>query len=249
MFNLLIIRHGESTGNQRGVMSGHAADGLTIRGQQQCRQLGRHLRAQGRPSHIYCSPLQRSIDSLVHLIEPWGWQYSIPFEKPPAGSSASRCLSGKGDRDIAPSSPPITVTDALAEFQAGILTGLTWPEAKTRYPKLCYALETSPDWVAIPGAESPLDGRERANTFLDQVLTHHPADDTVWVMTHHWIMEHLIASLLGCDRTWQLTIPNTAVFEFCLDYDRWFQSGISRSISNYWQIRRFCDCSHLTSAP
>lgn len=244
MFKLLFIRHGESTGNQYGLIAGHLADGLTPQGQQQCRRLAAHLQAAGWPSHIYCSPLRRAMDSLSYLIAPWDEEQPSMWVEQQQGGGAE---SLSPDRSGEPTSPPITITEALAEFQAGILTGLTWTAAKVRYPDLCRALETGPDWVAIPGAESPLDGRERANTFLHQLFTRHQGDDTVWVMTHHWIMEHLIASLLGCDRTWQLTIPNTAVFEFWLDYDRWFQPGMPRSISNYWQIKRFGDCSHLTS--
>jgi 2,3-bisphosphoglycerate-dependent phosphoglycerate mutase len=136
----------------------------------------------------------------------------------------------------------------LAEFQAGVLTGLTWAEAEAQYPQLCAALMATPDWVPIPEAETPAQGRDRAQHFIQQLLSHHQGDD-IWVISHHWILQHLIASLLGCDRTWQIPIPNTGLFEFEIDRDRWQQSDLESDLapwtSDLWQIKRFGDRPHL----
>jgi 2,3-bisphosphoglycerate-dependent phosphoglycerate mutase len=62
-------------------------------------------------------------------------------------------------------------------------------------------------------------------------------------------MEHLIACVLECDRTWQIAIPNTALFEFWIDRDRWSNSGMTLGINTFWQIRRFSDLTHLVNFP
>ncbi|MDA0267077.1 MAG: histidine phosphatase family protein, partial [Cyanobacteria bacterium] len=154
--------------------------------------------------------------------------------------------SGGDDGEVATNlQPTVTVTADLAEFQAGIFTGLTWAEARARYPQLCTALVSTPDWIPIPEAETPASGRDRARRFIQHILNQHHQADALWVISHHWILEHLIASLLGCDRTWQLAIPNTGLFEFELDCDRWHQSGMAPWTSDLWQIKRFGDCPHL----
>jgi 2,3-bisphosphoglycerate-dependent phosphoglycerate mutase len=54
---------------------------------------------------------------------------------------------------------------------------------------------------------------------------------------------------MGCDRTWKMRIPNTAFFEFWIDRDRWSDSGMSRGISDLWQIKQFGDIPHLADEP
>ncbi|MGD1944192.1 MAG: histidine phosphatase family protein [Leptolyngbyaceae cyanobacterium] len=246
MLKLLFIRHGESTGNRAGRMSGHEADRLTAQGQQQCRQLAHHLhRQRWRPSHIYSSPLQRALDSVAELAAVWQWQLSAPPDSqilPVSNGDPRELLMEQGAGDL----PQLRIVHQLQEFDAGILTGLTWREAQQQYPDLCQALETSPDWVPIPHAETPLAGRSRAADFVNYLLAKHQNGDAVWLISHQWIMEHLIACLMGCDRTWQMPMANTATFEFWLDRDRWSASGVTQGISDLWQIKRFNDCQHLS---
>ncbi len=229
-------------------MTGHLADELTGTGQLQCQLLARHLYQQGwRPSHIYTSPLYRAVESLAYLLRPWGWL--LPAHLPHAQTILPTDLVPSEAIAHAPpikDLPVIIAAEELQEFQAGVLTGLTWPEAKQQYPDLCQALETSSEWVAIPKAETPLQGQQRARAFIQRVLANHHNGDTIWAIAHHWIMEHLIAAVMGCDRTWQVIIPNTALFEFWIDRDRWSHAGMSLGISNFWQIKRFADYQHLT---
>lgn len=246
MLKLLLIRHGESTGNQAQRMAGLSNDGLTAKGLHQCYQLGKVLRQRDwHPSHIYSSPLRRAVASVAAFVDPWQWELPNPLAasaQPEEGDFALLSASA----DALP--PPILhISKHLQEFDAGVLTGLTWREAKERYPDLCRALETSSDWVPIPQAETPISGRNRAQAFIQQLLATHHNQDAIWVVSHHWIMEHLVACLLGCDRTWQLQIANTALFEFWLDRDRWSDNGIHRGISDLWQIKRFGDCQHLNA--
>ncbi len=237
---LLLIRHGESLGNQARRMAGHTQDGLTIAGQQQCQQLAQYLFQQGwQPTHIYCSPLQRAVDSLAYLLRPWGWP--LPDNRPLA--VAANPEQPTDTRSA--TAPPITFASDLMEFQAGILTNLTWPEAVQRYPHLCHELTTSLDWIPIPDAETPQAGHDRAQRFVTQLLATHRQHEAIWVISHHWILEHLIAVLMGCDRTWQLSIPNTGLFEFWFDRDRWDQTGMAPYMSDLWQIKAFGICPHL----
>ena len=244
MLKLLLMRHGESTGNREHRMSGHDDTGLTDHGAHQCRQLAHWLHQQNwQPSHIYSSPLRRATESLTWLLLPWRWQLDGPLPTAIAGQQPLRvtALSPTATRPL----PQGWLTADLQEFNAGILTSLTWAEAQHRYPDLCQRLETAAVWVPIPGAETPLEGRGRAQRFIQQLLTQHHNGDAVWVMAHQWILEHLVAALLGCDRTWQITMPNTAVFEFWVDRDRWHHQGIDQTLSDLWQIKRFNGCEHF----
>ncbi|NEQ45881.1 MAG: histidine phosphatase family protein [Leptolyngbya sp. SIOISBB] len=252
MLKLLLMRHGESISNRDRRMAGQDHASLTDSGHQQCQQLAAWLHKRNwHPTHIYSSPLNRALESVEELLLPWQWQ--LRPEKSPTpetevgedrGAAMLIPLFAKGPQ----AAPQFLISHHLQEFQAGILTGLTWPEAQQRYPNLCRTLETSLDWVPIPAAETPHQGKQRAQALIEHLLAHHGNGDAVWVMAHQWILEHLIAVLLGSDRTWQITMPNTALFEFWLDRDRWSQSGMARHISDLWQIKRFNDCPHLNTA-
>jgi probable phosphoglycerate mutase len=249
MLKLLFIRHGESVGNRDQRMAGRSDDALTPLGRHQCQQLGRWwLQHCWPPSHVYCSPQRRALESVCELIKPWRWELPTPVLPPVSGNYQRVALqSAEDDTTLTAALPEVTIARPLQEFDAGILTNLTWAEAQARYPALCQALETSPDWVPIPNAETPTAGRDRAAAFIHHLLERHTNQQAIWIMSHHWIMEHLIASLFGSDRTWKITILNTALFEFWLDRDRWSDGGVHRGISDLWQIKRFGDCHHLHS--
>lgn len=252
MLKLLLIRHGESTSNRDRRMSGQDDVPLTPHGHRQCQHLATWLYQQRwQPSHIYTSPLRRTVESVTELLSPWQWQPPSNWAPAFEAATISRTAIAPPPTSLinqGPYPPPQLMTAAhLQEFQAGILTGLTWSEAQQRYPDLCQKLETSRDWVPIPEAETPHYGRQRAEAFVDQLLQNHQNGDAVWVMSHQWLLEHLLAALLGGDRTWQIPMPNTAIFEIWLDRDRWTQPGMSQFISDLWQIKHFNATPHLTA--
>ncbi|GAB4153014.1 MAG: histidine phosphatase family protein [Cyanobacteria bacterium J069] len=219
---LLFIRHAESVGNVEKRMQGHADYELTERGRQQAKQLAERLWAKGHPpSQVYSSPLKRAAQTAETLL-----------------------AAGAGSAGLA---LDIQYVEELLEFQNGIFKGLTWDEARSQYPALCAEMEASPDWIPAPGAETLQDGRDRAQRFIQQVLAHHANGETLWIVTHGWILQHLIAAMLGCDRTWHVHIQNTAVFEFWLERSRWPipPTNPNRWNSDLWQIRRFNDITHL----
>jgi 2,3-bisphosphoglycerate-dependent phosphoglycerate mutase len=140
--------------------------------------------------------------------------------------------------------PATVLLDDLKENNQGIFTGLTWAEAKQRYPQLCHTLETSLDWHPIPQAETLVEGQQRAQQFVNHLLNHHQNGDRLWVVSHYWILQHIVAQILGSERAWGIPIHNTGVFEFWLDRDRWFNPD-HRLNTELWQIKRFNDYRHL----
>ena len=73
----------------------------------------------------------------------------------------------------------------------------------------------------------------------------HDAGDTVVMVTHGGILQHILAVLLGTDRTWGTTVHNTGVFDFSIDKERWPLDGEHRLVGTYFRINRFNDASHL----
>lgn len=243
VLKLLFIRHAQSTGNVEKRMQGHGEFALSELGRQQAEKLAKRLLAEAWvPSHVYSSPLKRAAETTQILVE--------YFQTAPLPAAVSDLIDASvsvpldeiegGHRSIA-----ITYADELKEFQNGIFQGLTWVEAMSQYPELCRELESSPDWIAIPEAETLTAARSRARHFIHHLLHQHRNGDHVWIISHSWIMQHLIAELLECDRSWRLRASNTALFEFWIDRDRWERTDQNRFNTDLWQVRRFNDCQHL----
>ncbi|NJP10211.1 MAG: histidine phosphatase family protein [Leptolyngbyaceae cyanobacterium RU_5_1] len=241
---LLFIRHAQSTGNCEQRMQGHGEFELSDLGKMQAEKLAQRLLAEGWwPSQVYSSPLKRAAQTTQILVD--------RFQTSPLPGVVNDPINTTGVAPVAEFNSgasqaiPIEFVDELMEFQNGIFTGLTWSEAVSRYPDLCQALEASPDWIPIPQAESLQAARSRANRFIQTLLQRHHNDDRIWIITHSLILQHLIAELLGCDRSWRLRTSNTALFEFWIERSRWDCSNQNRFNTDLWQIRRFNDCQHL----
>ncbi|WP_017299701.1 histidine phosphatase family protein [Nodosilinea nodulosa] len=241
VLKLLLVRHGQSVGNGEGRMEGVSSTGLTPLGARQSLRLGRHLAAADwYPTHIYCSPLRRATATLAWLLRGLADPACPePLAELPDGAPAPGPTVAIGGRTVA-----VTLRDDLKEYDAGIFTGLTWAEARDRHPDLCEQLETSLDWQPIPGAETLEQGQARARAAVNHLLDRHGNGDRVLVISHHWMLQQMIAGLLGCDRAWGLPMANSARFEFWLDRDRWPQTGPNRLNTELWQIKRFNDCDH-----
>ncbi len=246
---LLFIRHAESTGNQERRMQGNGEFPLSGAGEDQAKRLAKRLRRENWiPTKIYSSPLKRARMTAEILRE------RVLRDRP----------SDDPQSNIA---QEISFQDDLREYQNGIFQGLTWQEAKEKHPDLCQQLEASIDWLPVPGAETLVQGRQRAERFIQTLLSECVGQDRVWVVAHSWILQHLISSMMGCDRSWRMSVYNTAIFEFWLDRDRWYkvlendtltgtaepgtdefrqdQMVQNRFNTSLWQIRRFNDTAHL----
>ncbi|TVQ12201.1 MAG: histidine phosphatase family protein [Leptolyngbya sp. DLM2.Bin27] len=247
VLKLLLIRHGQSVGNIEGRMEGTSSTGLTPLGEQQSRQLGQHLADRDwHPTHLYCSPLARATATLTWLISGFKEVRPAHCESP----AKLPHLSGAGERAgqitlVPGQTTAIDLCDDLTEYDSGIFTGLTWAEASQRHPDLCHRLETSLDWLPIPQAETLDAGRARAQRVVDHLIDSHRNGDRILVISHQWILQQIIARLLGCDRAWGLPMANTACFEFGLDRDRWLQSGPNRLNTELWRIQQFNTTPHL----
>jgi broad specificity phosphatase PhoE len=242
LIKLLFIRHAQSTGNRHKRMQGHGDFELSAEGIEQAKKLAQRLLLEHkRPNYIYSSPLKRAAQTAEILLK-----YTLSASSAAdANATNPDEASSLGKRRNASPNIQVEYADELKEFQNGIFEGLTWAEAKLRYPALCEALEASVDWIQIPGAESLQDARDRARRFIHTLLDRHTEDAQIWVITHSWILQHLIAELLGSDRSWRLHAHNTAIFEFWLDRSRWQRTDQNRLNTDLWQIRRFNDYRHL----
>lgn len=243
VLKLLFIRHAQSTGNQEKRMQGHGEFELSDVGRQQAEKLAQRLLAEAwLPSQIYSSPLKRAAQTTQILVD--------SFQTAPLPAAVSDLIDSSVTAIADGLQPtgrqiPIAFVDDLKEFQNGIFQGLTWAEAMNQYPEFCQTLESSPDWIPIPGAETLQAARSRAHRFIQTLLQQHQNGDQVWIISHSWIMQHLIAELMECERSWRLRAGNTALFEFWLDRDRWNCANQNRFNTDLWQVRRFNDRQHL----
>ncbi len=82
------------------------------------------------------------------------------------------------------------------------------------------------------------------------------------MVSHEGILQQMIAVMMGCDRTWKISIAHTAIFEFWLAASPEMDSHTGatalftddlpipdRFNPEYSQLRRFNDASHLTDRP
>lgn len=209
-------------------MEGQSSTALSARGLQQAQQLAKALIypssqpgvdfSETAPTHLYSSPLLRATqtaDALQQALQRAG--YSVPTQ----------------------------LSDDLQEIHPGIFQGLSWAEAEARYPALCDRLQTSRAWQPVPHAESPIEARHRALGWLTDCLGHHQPGDTVWAVSHGGLMVQLVSAILGCDRTWKVSIGHTAIFEFWLASPHWHKLTQDRFNPEYWLLRRFNDSQHL----
>jgi broad specificity phosphatase PhoE len=245
LLKLLFIRHAQSVGNQQKRMQGNGEFELSAEGQRQAGKLAQRLLNESwMPSHVYSSPLRRTVQTADILMS-----YFLARPLPAvvgdlvdeeADSPLDRLTTQEEPREI-----KVEYSEDLREFQNGIFQGLTWAEARDRYPDLCRQLENSPDWIPIPGAESLQNARDRSQRFIQTLLKRHQNGEQLWIVTHSWILQHLIAELMGCDRSWRIHARNTAIFEFWIDQTRWQRTDQNCFNTDLWQIRRFNDHQHL----
>ena len=135
--------------------------------------------------------------------------------------------------------------DDLREHDVGIFTRLTWPEIDEKYPDLSRRFQESGDWDIVEGAETLRERQARAHRVIETAIQRHANDDVVLLFTHGGILQHMLAALIGSDRTWGVSVAHTAVFEFTLDPEHWSLDGHALLNNSLWRIDRFNDASHL----
>lgn len=141
---------------------------------------------------------------------------------------------------------PIAHWDELMEHDMGVFSGLTWAEIAQKFPDMAAEFQLNRDWDIVKGAETSGQRRARGRRVVDKLLSGHANDDVILMFTHGGIMGHMLASLMGTDRTWGLGVRNTAVFDFSVDAQRWWRNDhATYHNTELWRVHRFNDSSHL----
>ncbi|MEM7795413.1 MAG: histidine phosphatase family protein [Cyanobacteria bacterium P01_C01_bin.118] len=131
----------------------------------------------------------------------------------------------------------------LQELHQGIFQGLTWAEASQRYPQVCADLSSSLDYQPVPGAETLMAAYQRAMGWYQTLWQRHSVGDVIWVVSHGGFLQQLIRVILGCDRTWQIPIRPTALFELWLLRPQ--PASDDQYNPEHWKIIKFNETPHL----
>jgi len=132
---------------------------------------------------------------------------------------------------------PLEVTPHLRERSVGIFTGLSFDEARERYPTEYQALLRREPDSAPPDGESYLACRARATRFMQEVLAKH-AGQRILLVSHHLTLYQLVLHILGLDTPSSgprlyVRIDNCALHRF-----EHYEDGV-------WQVLALNDCAHL----
>lgn len=152
----VLVRHGRSTANLKGIWQGRLDYELSPEGMEQARRAGRAL-AGCEVSRVYSSPLSRA-------------------------SESARIIAGEmGYRES-----EIEHLQDLTERGGGVLEGKTWEEFESKYPERARRFFELPDekrWEYI-GAESTAIALSRARRALERIRLRHSPGETVVVVSH-----------------------------------------------------------------
>jgi broad specificity phosphatase PhoE len=91
---------------------------------------------------------------------------------------------------------PLVTTPRLREREMGALTGLSFEEAKARYPELWRELVARAPHSAPPGGESHVALAQRVAAVLDELLEKHRGQ-TILIGSHGVAINHMLRHLMG----------------------------------------------------
>lgn len=113
-----------------------------------------------------------------------------------------------------PQGVTVRLEEAFREMRFGQWEGLTTDEVRGRFPTLYRAWLETPQLVALPGAETLAEVRERALRGLAGLRAAHEGQ-TVCLVTHGITSRILILEALGLglDRIWSLQVSFTGISE------------------------------------
>lgn len=191
---LLLIRHGESYANARGVAGGPIGDGgLTPLGRAQATALAQRLLATGEISEasaFYTSTLPRARETGDIIRQTLGL----------ALSSIER--------------------DDLCEINVGEGDGLDWATFVERFGAVDW--DSNPNAVTAPGGESLVTFFARCRQALNDVIASHP-QELVVLVAHGGVIEQAMKLYHGHDAATRLRprIENCSMTEFEARPDGW----------------------------
>jgi probable phosphoglycerate mutase len=128
-------------------------------------------------------------------------------------------------------------TPALRERSVGMFTGLSFEEARARFPNDYAALlQREPD-ACPPGGETYLQCRDRAVLFVEHAMSQH-AGKRIVLVSHHLTLYQLLLHVFGVDR-------NQREPRFYVRIDNCSLHRIERYDDGVWQVLSLNDCAHL----
>ena len=133
------------------------------------------------------------------------------------------------------------LTPALRERSVGIFTGLSFAEARARYPEQYGVLLQRAPEVAPPQGESYLQCSARACAFLDQVLARH-AGQRVIVVSHYLTVHLLVLHIMGVALTREAPRVSVQLHNCGLHRFELYDDGA-------WQVLALNDTAHLSAVP
>ena len=87
--------------------------------------------------------------------------------------------------------------DDLMEYDVGVLSGLTPDEVTARYPDLDMDRAWETGLADVEGVELPEARMARARRVVDHAVGGHDDGDTVLMVTHGGILQHILADAAG----------------------------------------------------
>ena len=151
MTRLILVRHGETDWNVRGIYQGQADPPLNARGETQAREAAERLQAmEVRPAAIYASPLRRA----------WQTAEIIAAALPPA---------------------PLRAEPRLMEIHLGAWQERHVDEIARRWPEIFRQWEENPWRTRPPGGETLAEVQQRVDAAIDDILARHPRDTVIVV--------------------------------------------------------------------
>jgi broad specificity phosphatase PhoE len=66
---LILVRHGETVANAQKILQGKDGGKLTEKGIKQTREVGKHLKEHHKINMVFCSPLDRCVETLNNILE------------------------------------------------------------------------------------------------------------------------------------------------------------------------------------
>ncbi len=203
----LFLRHAESMGNVQGIMQGRHEYGLSESGLNQTQLLFKYL----------TQTLFAKRDP-THI-------YCSPLER--ARNTIAPFCQHQPEL-------PYSTHEDLVEVDSGILSGLTWAQAREQHPEVCTAFKAARDWGAVPEGESKEVLWQRAERFLAQLQQTHEPDSLILVVTHGGFIRACLSVLSGI-------APSEKVF-LCIDNTSLSLAGIQ---GERRYVRYINDTRHL----